>query len=265
MREKIAHFIRTPFFHHTILVVIIINAVVIGLKTSAGIEARFGDVMDFINLICLAIFIVESVLRIYVHRFKFFRRGWDMFDLLIVLLSLLPESHVISTFRFFRVFRVLRMITIIPKIQLITQVLLRTLSSVFSIGLLLMIVFYVYAVITTTLYGKDFPEWFGTIGDSFYTLFQIMTFESWSMSITRPIMELHPYAWVVFISFLIVATYIMLNIVIGIIVDSIGDIKAGKLQAEDDEDEDEVVLALSTQIKELKQQLDEIQTLLKAK
>lgn len=181
-----------------------------------------------------------------------------MFDLLVVLISIVPETSVISVFRFLRVTRILRLVSLIPKIQFITQVLLRTLSSIISIGVLLMVVYYIYAVTTTTLYGQGFPQWFGSIGESYYTLFQIMTFESWSMGIVRPVMEKHPYAWVVFISFLVIATYIVLNIVIGIIVDCIGEIKDSNKEQVCEKSEmlqDEIlnkISSLEQEIKDLK-------------
>lgn len=256
LKEKLERLIKSQFFYNFILLVIIINAIVIGLQTNNFIAQKFDKLLSIINLSCLAIFIVEFILRIYVHRLKFFNKRWDLFDLCAVLISLLPESYVISTFRFLRVIRILRLISVIPKIQLITQVLLRTLSSILSVGILLIIVYYVYAVITTTLYGADFPQWFGNIGESFYTLFQIMTFESWSMGIVRPVMEIHPYSWLVFISFLIIATYIVLNIVIGIIVDCIGEIKNTNCDCENQEER------LSKQITELETKLDEIKALL---
>lgn len=262
LKLKIARFIKSKLFYNAILCIIVLNAVVIGLQTIESINSRYEYVLNKINMVCLTVFIIEFLLRVYIYRTRFFLKRWDVFDLFVVLISLLPESYVISTFRFLRVIRVLRLISVIPKIQLITQVLLRTLSSIVSVGILLMIVYYVYAVITTTLYGKDFPQWFGTIGESYYTLFQIMTFESWSMGIVRPVMEIHPYSWTVFISFLIIATYIVLNIVIGIIVDCIGEIKNSDCECDSNERNYQ---SLSAQLTQLENELKEIKLLLRAK
>lgn len=224
-RIKVAKFIKSHYFYNFILTIIVLNAIIIGLQTNTKINEGFSDFLEFLNHAFLIIFLIEFSLRIYVYRAHFFHRKWDVFDLFVVLISIVPETSVVSVFRFLRVTRILRLVSLIPKIQFITQVLLRTLSSIISIGVLLMVVYYIYAVISTTLYGQDFPQWFGSIGESYYTLFQIMTFESWSMGIVRPVMEKHPYAWIVFVSFLVIATYIVLNIVIGIIVDCIGEIK----------------------------------------
>lgn len=262
LKLKIARFIKSKLFYNAILCIIVLNAIVIGLQTIESINSRYEYVLNKINMVCLTVFIIEFLLRVYIYRTRFFLKRWDVFDLFVVLISLLPESYVISTFRFLRVIRVLRLISVIPKIQLITQVLLRTLSSIVSVGILLMIVYYVYAVITTTLYGKDFPQWFGTIGESYYTLFQIMTFESWSMGIVRPVMEIHPYSWTVFISFLIIATYIVLNIVIGIIVDCIGEIKNSDCECDSNERNYQL---LSAQLTQLENELKEIKILLRTK
>lgn len=262
LKLRVARFIKSQLFYNAILCIIVLNAIVIGLQTIESISSDYAEVLNKINLLCLTVFIIEFILRIYIYRTRFFLKRWDVFDLIVVLISLLPESYVVSTFRFLRVIRVLRLISVIPKIQLITQVLLRTLSSIISVGILLMIVYYVYAVITTTLYGKDFPQWFGTIGESYYTLFQIMTFESWSMGIVRPVMEIHPYSWIVFISFLIIATYIVLNIVIGIIVDCIGEIKNSDCECDSSEQNYQ---KLSEQMISLSEELKEIKSLLKHK
>lgn len=259
LNSKLHTFISSKLFYNFILFIIILNAITIGLQTNENINRHIGYILNYINSICLTIFVLEFTLRIYIYRAKFFHKRWDMFDLGIVIISILPETYVISTFRFLRVIRILRLISVIPKIQLITQVLIRTLSSIISVGILLIIVYYVYAVITTTLYGSDFPQWFGNMGESFYTLFQIMTFESWSMGIVRPIMEIYPYSWIVFISFLIIATYIVLNIVIGIIVDCIGEIKNTDCSCELTDQ------LIAEQLLRLERQLEEVKSLLEDK
>lgn len=262
IHQSAKHFLASKFFYYFILAVIVINAIAIGLETYAPVKERFELTLHYINRISLAIFIFEFLLRIYVLRLSFFKRKWDDFDLIVVIVSILPESSVFSVFRFLRVIRLLRLLPIIPKMKLISEVLLRSLSSILSVGVLLMIVYYVYAVITTTLYGDDFPQWFGSIWESYYTLFQIMTFEGWSMGIVRPIMAVHPNAWAVFISFLIIATYIVLNIVIGIIVDCIGDIKEKDGYVEKDRQKQEELIA---KISHLENQLEEIKSLISDK
>lgn len=248
-------FVNSKLFQNSILFFILLNAILIGLETSDTIMDKYGSVIELLSLVCLWVFIVEIILRISLNRFSFFKEGWNVFDLFIVLIALMPDNGVFSVFRILRTVRVLRLLSIIPKMRLISQALLSSLSPMFGVGILLLILFYIYAIISTHLYGERFPEWFGTIGESFYTLFQIMIFESWSMGIVRPVMEVYPYSWLVFVSFLLLASYIVLNIAIGIIVDCIGEIKAD----EADKNQKEILLHISSlqaEIQQLKQLLD---------
>lgn len=142
-------------------------------------------------------------------------------------ISLLATSNF-SVLRAFRVLRALKVLSAIPTMRIVLASLLNTLPSLGSIGFLLMVFYYVYGVLCVNLFGEKFPQWFGTLGKSFYTLFQIMTLESWSMGIVRPVMEVYPYAWIVFISFILIASFGVLNLIIGVIVESIAEMKARK-------------------------------------
>lgn len=250
MSEKV---INSRIYQNFILCVILLNAILIGLETSPFILNKFSHYIEIISLFCLVVFIVEIILRLFVNRLFFFRDGWNLFDFLIIIISLIPDSGVFSVFRILRVIRVLRLLSVIPKMRLISQTLISSLSPMFGVGILLIILFYIYAIISTHLYGETFPEWFGTIGNSFYTLFQIMTFDSWSMGIVRPVMEIYPYSWLIFVSFLLLASYIVLNIAIGIIVDCISDIK----NSETNRSQEEVI----SYIKRLEKQIDELKLL----
>lgn len=247
--------VNSKFFQNTILFFILLNAVLVGLETSPKIVKAFGNVIDFLSSFCLAVFVLELILRIASQRLQFFKDGWSIFDLLIVCGVFVFDNGVFSTFRVFRVIRVLRLISVIPKVRLILQTLINSLMPMFSIGVLLLIFFYIYAVITTNLYGEKFPQWFGDLGESFYTLFQIMTFESWSMGIVRPVMEIYPTAWIVFVSFVLIAGYMVLNIAIGIIVDCISELK----ESEKSEQKND----LTNQIQNLQKEIQELKDLLK--
>jgi len=153
-----------------------------------------------------------------VHRTRFFRDPWSVFDFLVVAIALVPASGQLAVLRALRVLRVLRILTIVPSMRRVVGGLLAAIPGLASIGMVLALVFYVFAVITTNLFGGAFPDWFGTLGRSLYTLFQVMTLESWSMGISRPVMEVYPYAWIFFIPFILIATFTMLNLFIGVIV-----------------------------------------------
>jgi voltage-gated sodium channel len=166
------------------------------------------------------VFVIEIIARLFVYRGRFFRDPWSIFDFVVVGIALLPATGQFSVLRALRVLRVLRILTIVPSMRRVVGALLGAIPGLISIGLVLLIIYYVFAVIATNLFAVAFPEWFGNLGRSFYTLFQIMTLESWSMGISRPVMEQFPHAWAFFISFILIATFTMLNLFIAIIVNA---------------------------------------------
>uniref|UniRef100_UPI0028C39FC7 ion transporter n=1 Tax=Accumulibacter sp. TaxID=2053492 RepID=UPI0028C39FC7 len=168
----------------------------------------------------LAVFVVEIALRLYVHRRGFWRDPWSVFDFIVVAIALLPATGQLAVLRALRVLRVLRLLTAVPSMRRVVGALLGAVPGLASIVLVLAIIYYVFAVIATNLFAADYPEWFGHLGRSVYTLFQIMTLESWSMGIARPVMENFPYAWAFFVPFILVATFTMLNLFIAIIVNA---------------------------------------------
>ena len=168
----------------------------------------------------LAIFVIEVVARIAVHRLAFFKDPWSLFDFAVVAIALVPAAGPFSVLRALRILRVLRMITIVPSLKRVVGALISALPGMGSIVLLMGLIFYVASVMATKLFGGSFPDWFGTIGESVYSLFQIMTLESWSMGIVRPVMEVYPQAWMFFVVFILLTTFAVLNLFIAIIVDS---------------------------------------------
>ena len=218
LRSILTAFLERPRVQHVILALIIINAVILGLETSPALMAQYGDWLVALDKSILAVFVVEIGMRIYVHRTRFFRDPWSVFDFLVVAIALVPASGQLAVLRALRVLRVLRILTIVPSMRRVVGGLLAAIPGLASIGMVLALVFYVFAVITTNVFGAAFPDWFGTLGRSLYTLFQVMTLESWSMGIARPVMAVYPYAWVFFIPFILIATFTMLNLFIGVIV-----------------------------------------------
>lgn len=201
-----------------ITALIVANAVILGVETSETVMRAVGPALILADRIILAVFVVELVLRIGYRRLAFFRDGWSVFDFAVVAVALAPVTPGLSVLRALRVLRVLRLITVMPRLKMVVRALLSSLPGLGSIAVLQALIFYVAAVIATQLFAGDFPEWFGTIGRSLYSLFQIMTLESWSMGIVRPVMEVYPYAWAFFVPFILVATFTMLNLFIAVIV-----------------------------------------------
>jgi voltage-gated sodium channel len=212
--------VTSPRTERFILALIILNAITLGLETSAWVMDRIGPVLLVLDKVVLAIFVVEVVARIAVHRLAFFKDPWSLFDFAVVAIALVPAAGPFSVLRALRILRVLRMITIVPSLRRVVGALISALPGMGSIVLLMGLIFYVASVMATKLFGADFPQWFGSIPASAYSLFQIMTLESWSMGIVRPVMEVHPYAWMFFVPFILCTTFTMLNLFIGIVVNA---------------------------------------------
>ena len=218
MRARLEDILSTRTWEGVITALIIANAVTLGLETSGSILARFGPVLHAIDAAILAIFVAEIAARLYVHRLAFFRDPWSVFDFAVVGIALAPASGPFQVLRALRILRVLRLISVVPSLRRVVTGLISALPGMGSIVFLLCIVFYVGAVMATELFGDAFPEWFGSLGLSAYTLFQIMTLESWSMGIVRPVMEAQPYAWVFFVPFILLTSFVVLNLFIGVVV-----------------------------------------------
>lgn len=219
-RQWLRDWIEQPRVQHFIIALILINAVLLGLETWPAAMAAAGGLILALDRAILVVFVVEITLRLYAHRRAFWRDPWSVFDFIVVAIALLPATGQLAVLRALRVLRVLRLLTMVPSMRKVVGALLGAVPGLMSIALVLMIIYYVFAVIATNLFAASYPEWFGHLGRSLYTLFQIMTLESWSMGIARPIMENFPYAWAFFVPFILVATFTMLNLFIAIIVNA---------------------------------------------
>ena len=220
-RARAAQWVESPIVQKTIIALIIINGITLGMETSDALTQRYGGILHWIDTLVLSVFVLEITVKLFAYRWRFFGDAWNVFDFIIVTIALIPSSGPLTVLR---VLRILRLISMIPRLRLVVEALLRSIPGIASIAGLMLIVFYVFAVMATELFGDRFPEWFGSIGASMYTLFQIMTLESWSMGIVRPVMEVYPYAWVFFVPFILIATFTMLNLFIAIIVNTMQSI-----------------------------------------
>jgi voltage-gated sodium channel len=223
LRARTAEILERPFVARFIVGVIVLNAVLLGLETSASVMAQFGPLILMLDMICLCIFIAEIAAKLFAHGMRFFRSGWNIFDFIIVGIALVPGAQGFSVLRALRILRVLRVISVAPSLRRVVEGFITALPGMGSVFLLMAIIFYIGAVMTTKLFGSSFPEWFGTLGRSGYSLFQIMTLESWSMGIVRPVMEVYPYAWAFFVPFIMVTTFAVVNLLVGLIVNSMQD------------------------------------------
>jgi voltage-gated sodium channel len=223
LRRKIGDWIALPSTQKIITGVIMFNAVLLGLDTSETIMSRIGPVVGFLDTVCLTIFIIEILMKLFAYDFRFFKSGWNIFDALVIGIAILPGAQSLSVLRALRILRVLRVISVAPSLRRVVEGFVKALPGMGSVFLLMAIIFYIGSVMATKLFGPNFPEWFGTIGHSAYSLFQIMTLESWSMGIVRPVMKEFPYAWAFFVPFIMTTTFAVVNLLVGLIVNSMQD------------------------------------------
>jgi voltage-gated sodium channel len=220
LRSRLAQLVNHPLFERLIIVLIVINAIVLALETSPTMMATAGPALTAIDTLILAIFVLEIASRLVVDFRGFWRDPWRLFDFAVVSVALVPASGPLAVLRAFRILRVLRLISTVPAMRRVVTGLMQALPGMGAIVLLLGLIFFVFSVISTKLYAESFPEWFGTLGASSYTLFQIMTLESWSMGIVRPVMVVHPWSWALFVPFIVMTAFAVLNLFIGVIVDA---------------------------------------------
>lgn len=228
LRAIVSH----PLTERVVMTLIIVNAIILGLETSKSVMDRFGPILEFVDHVILAVFVAELAARIAVHRLAFFRDPWSVFDFFVVGIALVPASEQFSVLRALRVLRILRLITAVPALRRVVAGLIASLPGMGSIVLLIGLLYYVFAVMATKMYGEDFPALFGSLGASLFTLFTVMTLEGWVDGVVKPVMEKFPYAWIFFFIYIIICTFMVLNLFIGVVVNAMQDINAA---AEKDE------------------------------
>ena len=258
--QKLSKLIESNTFTFGITALILVNAITLGLETDQFITARYGELLQWIDRIILVLFSIELLIKFYVYRFRFFRSGWNLFDLAIVSIAWAPTSGALTVLRALRILRILRLISVVPQLRRVVSAIGHSIPGMVSVVGVLGLIFYVASVLATKLFGThpdpNMQEWFGSIGASAYTLFQIMTLESWSMGVVRPTMELFPWAWIFFIPFIIITSFAVLNFFIGIIVDSMQIVQ----NREENMSKEENMHITMKEYKLLKQHLDSLTT-----
>ncbi|MFM7345447.1 MAG: ion transporter [Tagaea sp.] len=249
-RDRARDWIESARIQRFVMTLIVVNAITLGLETSQAVMGAIGPFLSVLDNVILAIFTVEIAIRIYAHGGKFFRGGWNWFDLIVVAIALVPASGPLSVLRALRVLRVLRLVSIVPAMRSVVEALLRSLPGMSAIVALLLLVFYVFAVMGTKLFGGTHPDQFGTLGATLLTLFQLMTLDGWSGEIVRPVMEEHPAAMLFFLPFILVSTFVVLNLFIALIVESMT-----RLHAEEKPDMAAQIAALTREVAALRETL----------
>ncbi len=252
--EWLRRIVESEKTERVVLGLIILNAITLGLETSKELMQAHGDLLHRIDDILLGIFTVELLARIIVKRSAFLRDPWSIFDALVIGIALLPTTGALSVLRALRVLRVLRLITALPSLKRVVSGLIGAFPGMGAITLLMVLIYYVFAVMGAKLFAADAPEQFGTLGMTAYTLFQVMTFDDWSSGVVKPLMEKHPYAVVYFVLFILLSAFMMLNLFIGVVVTALDDEKeaSGKQLLHDPADT-KLILA---ELREIRQRLE---------
>lgn len=220
IRQRIVNWVMDPTIQAIVLVVILLNALTLGAEATAwGRQPEVAPVLSALDKIALTIFVAEIGLKLIAFGPKFFRDPWNVFDFVVVGIALIPGTGPFAVLRALRVLRVLRVIQSFPQMRFIVEAMIRSLPGIAAVAGLLVIIFFVGAVMTTQLFGAGFPQYFGDVFSALFTLFQVMSLEGWP-DVAREIMEVYPYAWTFFIPFILISSFTILNLFIGIILDT---------------------------------------------
>lgn len=266
MTVAIKQLVASKAFHHFIVAVIVLAGIVAGLETSPAMMERHGTILLGLDKFILGVFIVEALLKMAAHGrqpWRYFADGWNVFDFLIVVLCLLPVGGPFAAvLRLTRALRLLRLVSALPKLQLLVGALLKSLSAMGYVSLLLGLLFYMYAVAGIHLFGKTDPASFGSLGAALLTLFRIVTLDNWgdiyfAQVAHVPAMKVALY----FATFIIFGTMIILNLFIGIIMNSMAEMHAELAERDRAQHERETGAAtLEDELRTLEQELKETQT-----
>ncbi|OYD07350.1 ion transporter [Paludifilum halophilum] len=259
--ERINRFVQQPWFTGTILGLILIHAILLGLETYPTIYQSHQDFFHVADKIILWIFTLEVVLKMIAARpwHRFFHDPWNAFDFFIVASGhIFIDVQFVVVLRILRVLRVLRAISILPALRRLVKTLMMTIPTLGNIMILLSIIFYIFAVTGTILFRDAAPQYFGSLHRSMLSLFQIVTLDSWASEIMWPIQEEKPWAWIYFVAFVLVGTFIILNLLIGVIVN-----KVEKVAAEEEELEElRKEAALQEEIRALREEVQDLKSIM---
>jgi voltage-gated sodium channel len=246
-----------PRTERVVMSLIIINAIILGLETSPAVMASYGHILDALDHIILLIFVVEIAARIIVHRLDFFRDPWSVFDFFVIGIALVPATDTFTVLRALRILRVLRLITVVPTLKRVVAGLLASLPGMGSIVFLIALLYYVFGVMGTKMFGDSNPELFGTLGQSLYTLFTVMTLEGWVDGVAKPVMEHHPWGWIYIFIFIIICTFMVLNLFIGVVVNAMQS-EAMKAEAAERDIIHEEATPILAELKSLRQEVSNL-------
>ncbi len=233
MKNFCASLVANKWFDRIIVALILINAAILGLETSPELNAKYASLFHLLNQFILGVFILEAAVKITAvspQVSKYFKNGWNLFDFSIILLSLIPATGQFAMIaRLARLLRVLRLISALPELRLIVSTLLRSIPGMANVMLLMGVIFYIYAIMGFHLFHEHDPEHWRNIGISLLTLFRVATLEDWTDVMYKG-MELSPYTWIFFVSFVVLGTFVIINLFIAIVINNLDEAKQAKLK-----------------------------------
>lgn len=255
MREQLGNLVDHPIVQRFIVFVLLLNALTLGLDTSPEVMEKYGDLITRINEIIPIIFVIEVGSRLIARGKRFFKESWNVFDIVIISISFLPSGSAFSALRALRILRVLHVISLVPRMRHVVAAMIKSLPQIGSIVALLLIISYISSVIVTHLYGQPYPELFGSIGLSMLTLFQLMTLEGWAAEVVRPVMETHPYSVFLFIPYMLMTAFAILNLFTAVLVDSMQVLQNSYTE---DKSDQETAHVLHEELEALRGEMSEI-------
>ncbi len=218
---RVKTFVESSGFRNFIMTLIVFNAITLGLETYPYEGAWFTTWLPIMDRVIVGVFVVEILLKLFVYRHRFFLNGWNWFDLAVIIISILPAAGGFSVLRALRIVRAFRLFSVMPDLRKVVEALLRAIPGMGAVIAVLGLMFYVSAVMATKFFSESNPERFGSLGESAFALFQVMTLEGWATDVALPVMEFHPWAWIFFLVFIVLTSFAVLNLFIAIIVDSL--------------------------------------------
>ncbi|WP_281646065.1 ion transporter [Parendozoicomonas sp. Alg238-R29] len=233
LQQRVQAIVEGVWFSNLIIGLIVVNGLVNGLETSEGLVASYGSWFEMINKLVVAVFVMEASLKIFAvapRLGRYFGDGWNCFDFTVTVMSLVPAIGPMATLaRLARLLRVLRLVSAFPELRLIISTLIRSIPSMGHVVLLMMVIFYIYAVAGYHLFNDVDPEHWRNLGISLLTLFRIVTLEDWT-DVMYASMEFYPMAWIYYVSFVVCGTFVVINLFIAVVLNNLEEAKAERLQ-----------------------------------
>ncbi len=221
-REQLESLRSNKVFEIAVISIIVVSALLIG-ATTYDESNRFERLIYWLDWFVTVFFLIEIIIRLMSEKrlINFFKKGWNVFDFIIVLASLVPMNYadLVLLARLLRVFRVLRLVSMVPELRVLISALVKSLPRMGYVALLMFIIFYIYGAIGSFLFEEVNEKLWGNISLAMLTLFQVATFESWATAVLYPTMEYYPYSWIYFLTFIFLNAFVFLNMMIGIVLD----------------------------------------------